>query len=381
MKFRNLFLLAAGVASLTAEASMRPVIYVNPDVTTHILMPENIKLVDISTEKVVGDQCADNMLRIKPLIPDSILQNDLLPEGAFMGAVTLIGERHMAQYDLLYTRSERKAESIFKVTYDDTHNYSNPETPMTEGEMANYAWAISNSGRRFNGIRTKAYGIEAQIYNIYTIGDFFFIDLNLSNKTNIQYDIAQMRITLQDKKETKATNSQTLELTPAYVLNKETSFKKKYRQVFVLPKLTYPEEKVLNIEITEDQISGRVISIPVQYEDILNADCFNGVKEDAYSKVCEKNDELNKEIERLRDVVGKQQQQIDLANKRIKQLNGKVVKERNKYIVIEKEFEAYLKATRTIRKLRDDFGVSLADNDMLEDTDSSNHNHLSLDEF
>ena len=42
------------------------IILVNEEVTTHIVMPENIKLVDISTDKLVGNQCADNIVRIKP---------------------------------------------------------------------------------------------------------------------------------------------------------------------------------------------------------------------------------------------------------------------------------------------------------------------------
>ena len=42
------------------------IILVNEEVTTHVIMPENIKLVDISTNKIVGNQCADNIVRIKP---------------------------------------------------------------------------------------------------------------------------------------------------------------------------------------------------------------------------------------------------------------------------------------------------------------------------
>ena len=33
------------------------VIFVNENVTTHVIMPENIKLVDMSTDKIVGNQC------------------------------------------------------------------------------------------------------------------------------------------------------------------------------------------------------------------------------------------------------------------------------------------------------------------------------------
>jgi hypothetical protein len=43
-------------------------VYVNDQVTTHIIMPENIKMVDISTDKLVGNQCADNIVRLKPKV-------------------------------------------------------------------------------------------------------------------------------------------------------------------------------------------------------------------------------------------------------------------------------------------------------------------------
>ena len=80
---------------------------------------------------------------------------------------------------------------------------------------------------------------------------------------------------LTDKKETKATNSQTIELTPVYSLNPVKKFKKNYRNVLVIEKLTFPDEKVLRLEISENQISGRVITLTIEYEDILNADGFD----------------------------------------------------------------------------------------------------------
>ena len=75
---------------------------VNSEVTTHIVMPENIKMVDLSTTKIIGNQCADNIVRIKPFIEaDSVLTH--YREGELMGTLTLIGERHLAQYDVVYT--------------------------------------------------------------------------------------------------------------------------------------------------------------------------------------------------------------------------------------------------------------------------------------
>ena len=95
------------------------------------------------------------------------------------------------------------------------------------------------------------------------------------NKTNIPYDINEIRVKLSDKKETKATNSQTIELTPVYVQNTAKRFKKAYRNVLVLDRLTFPDEKILTLEISENQISGRVLYIPIEYSDILNADGFD----------------------------------------------------------------------------------------------------------
>ena len=118
-------------------------------------------------------------------------------------------------------------------------------------------------------------GIRAYINNIYAIGDYFFLDYTLKNKTRIAYDIEEIRVKLTDKKETKATNSQTIELTPVFSMNNTRKFRKDYRNVLVLPKLTFPEEKVLRLEISENQISGRVVVLTIEYEDILNADGFD----------------------------------------------------------------------------------------------------------
>lgn len=325
---------AASVLSASAK-SYRPIIFVNSDVTTHLVMPEQLKLVDISTEYVVGDQCTDNMVRIKPVAPDSVPNaSAFFSQGDFLATITLIGERHMVQYDVIYESAPEKATSINEIAYENCINYSNPDISMPESEMANYAWAIANTKRKFNCIRSTAYGISASVYNIYSIGNYFFIDLYLKNKTNIQYDIAQMRVSLTDKKETKATNSQTLELTPAFVLNNAPSFKKDYRQVIVLERLTFPEEKVLNIEISEDQISGRVITIPIEYEDILHADGFDCTKSDAYYNAVRENRAANKEIKRLTKQLKDKQNLLDKANTEIKNLNGDIKKNNNQHVEI-----------------------------------------------
>ena len=266
--FLSLFMAAAG-----ASANER--IYVTREVTTHIVMPENIKMVDISTTKIAGNQCTDNIVRIKPSCGSDSIPEAGYRDNELLGTLTLIGERHIAQYDILYTQSPQMAASIFEVPYSHTQSYINPEVTMPMAEMARYAWAVYGSGRKYNQIVSRAHGMKAVVNNIYAVGDYFFIDYSLQNKTKIAYDIEELRVKLTDKKETKATNSQTIELSPVFSLNHVRKFKKSYRNVLVLPKLTFPDEKVLRLEISENQISGRVITLTIEYEDILHADGFD----------------------------------------------------------------------------------------------------------
>ena len=272
----NIRIIIAVVAlcAVASQASAKEKIYVNSDVTTHIVMPENIKMVDLSTAKIIGNQCADNIVRVKPF-----MESDSLPsgyrEGELMGTLTLIGERHLAQYEVVYTSVPSRAASIHRVPYSGMDSYINPEVSMPQSEMARYAWAVYGSGRRYNQVVSKAHGMKAIVNNIYSVDDYFFIDYSLQNRTKIPYNIAEVRVKLTDKKEVKATNSQTVELTPAYSLNLARKFKKNYRNVLVLDKLTFPDEKVLRIEISENQISGRVITLTIEYDDILNADGFD----------------------------------------------------------------------------------------------------------
>jgi len=259
-------------SAINASANER--ILLNSEVTTHIVMPERIKMVDLSTQKVIGNQCADNMVRIKPYMGgDSIPTH--YANGELLATLTLIGERHIAQYDLVYTAQPDCAATIFQVPYEHTQSYVNPEVSMPLSDMARYAWAIYGSSRKYNQIVSRANGIKATVNNIYTVGDYFFIDYSLENKTKIAYDIEELRVKLTDKREAKATNAQTIELTPVFSLNIAKRFKKHYRNVLVLPKLTFPDEKVLRLEISENQISGRVIYITIEYEDILHADGFD----------------------------------------------------------------------------------------------------------
>ena len=117
--------------------------------------------------------------------------------------------------------------------------------------------------------------MDIRLNNIYSAGEYFFIDFSVENRTNIRFDIDQIRFKVEDKRQSRATNNQSVELSPAMILESGTSFLHGYRNVVVLRKLTFPNDKVLTIELSEKQISGRTITLSIDYEDVLHADSFS----------------------------------------------------------------------------------------------------------
>lgn len=128
---------------------------------------------------------------------------------------------------------------------------------------------------RYRNTYKSQLGLKMRLNNIYVVGDYFFIDFSVENSTNLPFDIDDLRVLLEDKKQEKATNVQVLELKPALVLNQDKRFKKGYRNVIVLRKMTFPNDKVLTLELEEQQISGRTIRMSLDYEDVLSADSFD----------------------------------------------------------------------------------------------------------
>ena len=273
------FLLAAGLLGTPNVQAQRTYeemeqLTVNEQVTTVITASEPVRFVDISTDKVVGDQPIDNIVRLKPkegVKPKEGGHED----GEVLAIVTIVTERYRTQYALLYTTRVREAVTDKEIQLQERNAYHNPAVSMSTVDMTRFARRIWNSPAKIRNVATKAHRMTMRLNNIYSVGEYFFIDFSIENRTNIRFDIDEIRVKLADKKLTKATNAQVIELTPALVLEAGKTFRHGYRNVVVVKKMTFPNDKVLTIEMTEKQISGRNISLNIDYEDVLSADSFS----------------------------------------------------------------------------------------------------------
>lgn len=241
---------------------------VNEQVTTVITASEPIRFVDISTEKIAGDQPMSNTIRLKP-------KEGAHADGEVLAIVTIVTERYRTQYALLYTTRMQEAATDKEIQEREKQAYRNPAVSMSTEEMTRFARRVWCSPAQVRNVSTKQHRLVMRLNNIYAAGDYFFIDFSIENRTHIRFEIDQLRVKLADKKLSKATNAQMIELAPVMSLEQASSFKQGYRNVIVLKRMTFPNDKVLTIEMAEKQLSGRTISLNIDYEDVLSADSFH----------------------------------------------------------------------------------------------------------
>ena len=241
---------------------------VNEQVTTVITATEPIRFVDISTDKVAGDQPISNTIRLKPKEAGHA-------DGDVLAIVTIVTERYRVQYALIYTTRLQEAVTDKEVQMEEQQPFHNPAVSLSTEDMYRFARQIWTSPARYKDVSKRQHRMTMRLNNIYAVGEYFFIDFSVENRTDIRFDIDEIRVKLADKKVSKATNSQVIELKPEMMLEKTKSFLHGYRNVMVVRKMTFPNDKVLTIEMSEKQISGRTISVNIDYEDVLNADSFN----------------------------------------------------------------------------------------------------------
>ena len=241
---------------------------VNEQVTTVITATEPIRFVDISTDKVVGDQPISNTIRLKPKEAGHA-------DGDVLAIVTIVTERYRVQYALIYTTRLQEAVTDKEVQMVEQQPFHNPAVSLSTEDMYRFARQIWTSPAKYRDVSKRQHRMTMRLNNIYAVGEYFFIDFSVENRTDIRFDIDEIRVKLADKKVSKATNSQIIELKPEMILEKTKSFLHGYRNVMVVRKMTFPNDKVLTIEMSEKQISGRTISVNIDYEDVLNADSFN----------------------------------------------------------------------------------------------------------
>lgn len=187
--------------------------------------------------------------------------------------------------------SANKVYSLF-IKYDDTNKisyrledfHSVKTVGTASGKIPEYLLRelshqiLSKNKRLIKKRKEKKDGIKFQLTNIYLNNDVLFFVLEITNQTNLGYEVEDFHWWIDDKKQYKATNIQEYQVEPEYqhYKIKYIPAKTKLREVFVLPKLTIPDRRIIRIEMLEKALgnTGRKLTLDIQNKDILQASIF-----------------------------------------------------------------------------------------------------------
>ena len=274
--------LTAQTATKEQIISDLPEIEITEGVNLHIISPEPIQYVDLSTQKLTGDLPTTSIARIKITdqpetdSKDKSKKTNTFSNGNQIGVISVVGQSFIAQYKAIY----RNCENLNTVT--NIHIQPEHMQPIefdkmvfSNLELRKFAMDIIQKKLEKNPIREeKNLKLNVQLNNVYVISDYIFLDMTFKNNSNLSYDIEDLKFSIEDKKIYKATNNQSIEMTPIFQLNPQDHFKKNFRNIYVFKKFTYPNSKVMMIRLIEEQLSGRTIEMKVNYSEILKADTF-----------------------------------------------------------------------------------------------------------
>lgn len=244
--------------------------------TTHIVSPDPILYVDISSPDVEGDLPEKNIFRLKP-------NTAAVESGHTIGidenfTVTIVTQTFITVYRLSFNREETKTDSIpstaFILLIDPTKAIQlNDYRKVTNSDYDRLSIRAMSNKRKVFRVAAKQYGMELWLNNVYIIGDLMLFDLGAWNRTKLPYDLNGLDFKLADRYNVNATVSQEIEIKPLYSFTDDagTVIDGKWRNFYILKKFTFPSQKVLKVQMTENQISGRPVMLSIDYDQILNS--------------------------------------------------------------------------------------------------------------
>lgn len=260
---KTIFYFLCSLLSAVVMAQPAKTVYLPAGATLHFLSPEPIRYVDISTKSMAGDLPLKNVLRLK--WKDST-------KTAADATLTIAGESFIAQYHVIPGTGGPQTIDILP---EDMRPLDISGVGFSEPQLRALCLRLFAKKPDQQLGRAEAFGLKGQLNHIYTAGDYLFLDLGYQNKNHLPYTVDGLRFKIEDKKVTKAANSQSVEIRPEFTLFAIPEFSRGYRNIFVFKKVSYPGNKRLTIELSEKPISGRLLTLSIPYRDILNADVIS----------------------------------------------------------------------------------------------------------
>lgn len=251
--------------------------------TVHVIFPAPIRYVDLGSADLLAAKAdgTENVLRVKAALRDFSRESNL-------SVITEDGN--------YYTFNVKYADEPVKLSVEMTDFLHDGEAVnRPNNALAVYMQELGqespllvklimqsiykNNDREIKHLGSKRFGIQHTLKGIYIHNGLLYFHLQLKNSSNVPFNIDFITFKIADKKVAKRTAIQEQVIWPLRAYNNLMVIggKRTERMIFTLPKFTIPDDKILVIELNEQE-GGRHQRFTVDNADLVRAKVINELK-------------------------------------------------------------------------------------------------------
>ena len=251
--------------------------------TVHVIFPSAIRYVDLGSADLLAAKAdgTENVLRVKAALRDFSRESNL-------SVITEDGN--------YYTFNVKYADEPVKLSVEMTDFLHDGEAVnRPNNALAVYMQELGqespllvklimqsihkNNDREIKHLGSKRFGIQHTLKGVYTHNGLLYFHLQLKNSSNVPFNIDFITFKIVDKKVAKRTAIQEQVIWPLRAYNNLMVIggKRTERTIFTLPKFTIPDDKMLVIELNEQE-GGRHQRFTVDNADLMRAKVINELK-------------------------------------------------------------------------------------------------------
>lgn len=251
--------------------------------TVHVIFPAPIRYVDLGSADLLAAKAdgTENVLRVKAALRDFSRESNL-------SVITEDGN--------YYTFNVKYADEPVKLSVEMTDFLHDGEAVnRPNNALAVYMQELGqespllvklimqsiykNNDREIKHLGSKRFGIQHTLKGVYTHNGLLYFHLQLKNSSNVPFNIDFITFKIVDKKVAKRTAIQEQVIWPLRAYNNLMVIggKRTERTIFTLPKFTIPDDKMLVIELNEQE-GGRHQRFTVDNADLVHAKVINELK-------------------------------------------------------------------------------------------------------
>ncbi|MDX9880546.1 MAG: conjugative transposon protein TraN [Prolixibacteraceae bacterium] len=231
--------------------------------TTNIIFPHAIISVDRGSKDVLAQKAGgvENVLQIKAArenFPETNLT--LITADGRLNSFVINYTDRPSVLNLLLTENETEDQVLLS------------PGKINEAKVHQYGGEALKSREKTRGITDRKFGIRFSMNGLFIHDNTLFLRVSIRNRSNIIYDIDQLRLYIRDRKKSKRTATQEIEISPVLVHNNtgKVTGQSGSTIVLVVPKFTIPDKKYLAVRLMEKN-GGRHLELHVKNRKIAKA--------------------------------------------------------------------------------------------------------------